>query len=37
MSSTNVTRETRADAPPTHLTAVTQFIDAAGVRFAFRR
>ena len=37
MTSIDVTTETRTDAPVTHMTVVTQFIDAAEVRFAFRR
>ena len=37
MSSTDVRTESRTDGPETHMTAVTQFIDAGGVRFAFRR
>ena len=37
MSSSDVTTETGADAPVTHVTAVTQFIDADDVRFAYRR
>ena len=37
MSSTDVRTESRTDGPETHITVVTQFIDAGGVRFAFRR
>jgi pimeloyl-ACP methyl ester carboxylesterase len=37
MSITDVTTQAPTDAPPTHMTAVTQFVDAAGVRFAYRR
>jgi hypothetical protein len=37
MSSIDVTNEARADAPVTHATAVTRFVDAGDVRFAFRR
>ncbi len=37
MSSIDATTETRTDAPVTHMTAVTQFVDAGDVRFSFRR
>jgi hypothetical protein len=37
MSTTHVTTQARTDLPETHMTAVTRLVDAAGVRFAYRR
>jgi pimeloyl-ACP methyl ester carboxylesterase len=37
MSSTEVRADARAGAPASHMTATTEFLDAAGIRFAFRR
>ena len=37
MSSIDATTETRTDAPVTHMTAVTQFVDAGDVCFSYRR